>query len=177
VDNDVDSCSFTPRTSDQRWWQVGGCNQEGFRLGPDTFSRDEFVLLCTILLLLHRFFTVPLRILRFLSAIYDSLYSIECFLRRQKRSQLELGFVFSTEVPSQQPRLIPKKWGKLCLNDCSHGGEGEAVATLITRQFLPTPIPPSKHRQNICCPLPYFHSSFSPWRCYSTIVFVLSRQE
>ncbi len=30
VDNDVDSCSFTPRTSDQRWWQVSWCNQGGF---------------------------------------------------------------------------------------------------------------------------------------------------
>ncbi len=48
------------------------------------------------------------------------------------------------------------------LSDCSHGGEGEAVATLTTRQILPTPIPRSKLWQNNYLPpsqLPLFFSS------------------
>jgi hypothetical protein len=53
--------------------------------------------------------------------------------------------------------------GKLCLSDCSHGREGEAVATLTIRQILPTLLPPSKLWQNNYLPPSHGHSSLPLW--------------
>jgi hypothetical protein len=166
VDNDVDSCSFTPRTSDQRWWQVGGWVQPRrfFKLGAVTFSSGECVLLYTILYL-HSLLAGFFKFLWWFYAPLDHLRQLVLHWMPSAKTETCTAWYHASYSLLNSPHSSIgwfQSGGKLCLSDWSHGGEGEAVTTLTTRQILPTPIPPSKYRQNNYLPpflFPLFFSS------------------